>query len=159
MIGILSVDNSLPVVISFNKTYRLSGPCKLLRHCDGSWNFNMSLSGLYTAYKQGQRVSGSINGDTFIAWSLAPELSEIVIGRHYTRDVFLSFKDVMLIRYVHQWGGNIADRKWWEGTVNGIVEDWNSPNKLISQAEALGIAWVVLRPHKNGAVSCLKKSH
>ena len=73
-------------------------------------------------------------------------------------DYFLALKNTMLIRYVHAWGGQISDRKWWEGSINGDVEDWNSPNQLIKQAEKKGFAWVVLRYHKNGSVSCIKKS-
>ena len=72
---------------------------------------------------------------------------------------FSTLKNVMLIRYVHQWGGNFADRRWWEGTINGLLEDYNTPEQLIRQADAKGIAWVVLRHHKNGGISCIKKSN
>jgi hypothetical protein len=71
MIGILSAaDNGTPQVITDLGVFNLSG-CKLTKHTDGSWNFNMSLDGKYTAYKQGEEVSGMLSNDkTFIAWSL-----------------------------------------------------------------------------------------
>lgn len=86
------------------------------------------------------------------------DLSAVIVGKHVLADEFLRLKNVMIIRYVHSWGGQIADRKWWEGTINGEVEDWNSPNQLIKQAESKGVAWVKLRYHKNGKVSCVQKS-
>ena len=43
----------------------------MTKHTDGSWNFNMSLDGKYTAYKEGDEVSGMLSKNkTFIAWSL-----------------------------------------------------------------------------------------
>jgi hypothetical protein len=73
MIGILSVsDNSIPQVITDLGVFNLSS-CKLTKHTDGSWNFNMSLDGKYTAYKQGEEIVGMLSKDkTFIAWSLMP---------------------------------------------------------------------------------------
>lgn len=44
--------------------------CDLQRHSDGTWNLNMSISSKHTAYKEGQKVSGSIIGGKFYAWSL-----------------------------------------------------------------------------------------
>lgn len=44
--------------------------CKLTKHTNGSWNFNMSISSEYSAYKEGQRVNGDILGDKFCVWSL-----------------------------------------------------------------------------------------
>jgi len=71
MIGILSAsDNGKAQVITDIGVFNLSG-CKLTKHTDGSWNFNMSLDGKYTAYKQGEEVSGMLSKDKiFIAWSL-----------------------------------------------------------------------------------------
>jgi hypothetical protein len=73
MIGILSAaDNGTPQVITDLGVFNLSG-CKLTKHTDGSWNFNMSLDGKYTAYKQGEEIVGMLSKDkTFIAWSLMP---------------------------------------------------------------------------------------
>jgi hypothetical protein len=85
--------------------------------------------------------------------------SSIVIGKQVKVDDILRIKDVMIIRYVHSWGGNIADRKWWEGSINGEVEDWNSPKQLIKQAEIKGLPWLILRYHKNGLVSCVEKGN
>ena len=69
MIGILLGANKLPQVVTDIGVFNLSG-CKLTKHTDGSWNFNMTLDGKYTAYKEGDEVSGMISNDTFIAWSL-----------------------------------------------------------------------------------------
>lgn len=71
MIIVLSAsDNGIPQVITDSGVFNLSG-CKLTKHTDGSWNFNMSLDGKYTAYKEGDEVVGMLSKDkTFIAWSL-----------------------------------------------------------------------------------------
>ena len=71
MIGILSAsDNGIPQVITDSGVFNLSS-CKMTKHTDGSWNFNMSLDGKYTAYKEGDEVSGMLSKNkTFIAWSL-----------------------------------------------------------------------------------------
>lgn len=86
------------------------------------------------------------------------DLSAVIVGKHVLADEFLRLKNVMLIRYVRRWGGHPLDNKWWEGSINGEVEDWNSPKQLIKQAESKGLAWVVIRHHKNGKVSCVQKS-
>ncbi|RTK92882.1 MAG: hypothetical protein EKK64_11095 [Neisseriaceae bacterium] len=71
MTGILSVsDNEIPQVITNKCVFNLNN-CKLTKHANGNYNFNMSLDGKYTAYKEGDIVSGMLSKDkTFIAWSL-----------------------------------------------------------------------------------------
>lgn len=71
MVGTLSVsEDELPQVTTNNGVFNLSG-CNLTKHADGSWNFNMTLSGRYTTHKQGDEVNGAISKDkTFTAWSL-----------------------------------------------------------------------------------------
>lgn len=71
MTGILSVSNlNTPQVITDQGVVDLIG-CKLTKPTDGSWNFNMSLDGKYTTYKQGTEVSGVLlRATTFIAWSI-----------------------------------------------------------------------------------------
>lgn len=70
MKGQLTVVNNLPhVKADDGKNYQL-GCCKLTKHTNGSWNFNMSIGSIYTAYKQGKKVSGSLVGNTFYAWSI-----------------------------------------------------------------------------------------
>lgn len=86
------------------------------------------------------------------------DISAVIVGKHVLADEFLRLKNVMIIHYVHRWGGQLADRKLWEGTMNGDVEDWNSPKQLIKQAEREDVAWIVVRHHKNGKVSCVQKS-
>lgn len=61
------------------------------------------------------------------------DISAVIVGKHVLADEFLRLKNVMLIRYVHRWGGQLADRNRWEGTINGEVEDWNSVGQLIKQ--------------------------
>ena len=81
----------------------------------------------------------------------------IIIGKQMHAHEFMRLKNVMIIRHVHRWGGQIADRKFWEGSINGEVEDWNFPSELIKDAKASNIPFLVLRYHKNGKVSCVKK--
>lgn len=71
MVGTLLVsDNGTPQVITDSGVFNLSN-CKLTKHTNGSWNFNMSLDGKYTAYKEGDKVSGMLSKNkVFIAWSL-----------------------------------------------------------------------------------------
>lgn len=87
------------------------------------------------------------------------DISHIIVGKQVSSNIFMQLENVMLIRYVHAWGGQIADRKWWEGTINGEIEDWNSVEQLINKAQNKNIPWVVLRYHKNGKVSCINKSN
>lgn len=73
MNGILTVEKNIPMVKTHNGVYVLSG-CHLIKHSNGDWNFNMSLDGKYTAYKEGDKVSGMLSiSNTFIAWSLLKE--------------------------------------------------------------------------------------
>lgn len=71
MVGTLLVsDNGTPQVITDSGVFNLSN-CKLTKHTNGSWNFNMSLDGKYTAYKEGDKVNGMLSKNkVFIAWSL-----------------------------------------------------------------------------------------
>lgn len=62
--GVLSVFDDIPQVITDHDVYKLTG-CDLSKHTDGSWNFNMSLYGNHTAYKEGEEVSGALVAGKF----------------------------------------------------------------------------------------------
>ena len=93
-----------------------------------------------------------------ISMSYKMDISNIKLRERRKQEYFLRLRDVMIIRSI-TWAGHPRDAALWEGSVNGIVEDWNTPDSLIRQAERKGIAWVILRYHRNGYVSCVKKSN
>jgi len=65
---------------------------------------------------------------------------------------------VMRIEHAHRVGGQIADRHLWMGTINGEVEDYNSKDALIRQAEKAGLSWYVIRRHRGGGETVIAES-
>lgn len=53
----------------------------------------------------------------------------------------------LIIRHVHQWGGQILDRCFWEGVIEGENEvyDWDTKEHLIELAKRENMNWKVLR--------------
>ncbi len=65
---VVELPEPTPSASTSEGVFPLSG-CNLTKHTDGSWNLNMTISSEYTAYKEGQKVDGSIVGGKFYAWS------------------------------------------------------------------------------------------
>ena len=57
------------------------------------------------------------------------------------------FKDLVIIEYVHRWGGSFHDRSFWMATINYEVEDYHKEKTLIKMAEDMKKNWIVLRHH------------
>ncbi len=73
----------------------------------------------------------------------------------------MEFKEnTMIIEYPHRWGGQFEDKRCWMSRKQGTseVDDWHSVSHLIKNAEEDGFEWVVLRNHKDGTKSIIKKS-
>lgn len=70
MTGKLCVNEHTPSVEIHGEIYPLAS-CKLTKHTDGSWNFNMNLDGNYYAQKEGTRVQGFVTSGKFHALGLA----------------------------------------------------------------------------------------
>ncbi len=66
----------------------------------------------------------------------------------------------LIIRHVHQWGGQILDRCFWEGVIEGENEvyDWDTKDHLIELAKRENMNWKVLRQHRDGTVSVIEQS-
>lgn len=67
-------------------------------------------------------------------------------------------KNTMVIRHCHSWGGQPADRKFWEGQIGDEVHDWHTKDNLKKQAVSMGLKWVVIRQHRNGQISIMESS-
>lgn len=68
------------------------------------------------------------------------------------------FKDLVVIEYVHTWGGSFHDTKFWMATINYEVEDYHTKETLIKMAEDMGKNWIVLTHHKDKSISIPKYS-
>ena len=67
-------------------------------------------------------------------------------------------KDVVIIEYVHRWGGSFQDTCFWMATINGEVEDYHLKEVLIKEAEKNNRKWVVLRHHRDKTSSIAESS-
>ena len=50
--------------------------------------------------------------------------------------------DALIINYPHQWGGSFHERRYWQGTINGELEDWDSKQNLIKYAKSNGLSYI-----------------
>ena len=62
------------------------------------------------------------------------------------------------IEHAHRVGGHIGDRHLWMATINGEVEDYNSKDALIRQAEKASLSWYVVRHHRAGGETVVAES-
>ncbi len=69
-------------------------------------------------------------------------------------------KKILIIRHQHNIGGQIADRRFWEGAIEGETDvwDWHTKENLKKQAEEAGMGWRVLRYHRDGTISIMEES-
>ena len=58
-------------------------------------------------------------------------------------------RNIAIIEYPFNVGGQLADRWMWMMTINGEVEDYHKKENLIKQAEEKGINWIVIRRHES----------
>ncbi len=70
------------------------------------------------------------------------------------------YKKTLIIRHQHNIGGQIADRVFWEGRIEGTEEvyDWDTKKHLIELAERENMNWKVLRYHRNGTISVIQEN-
>lgn len=61
----------------------------------------------------------------------------------------INYPDIYVISYPFNRGGQLADRSYWLGEINGLVEDYNYKDALIYDSEKQNMGWVVLRMAKN----------
>ena len=66
-------------------------------------------------------------------------------------------RNVAIIEYPFNVGGQLADRFMWMMTINGEVEDYHKKENLINQAKEMGINWIVIRRHKDGTLTIMQK--
>lgn len=57
-------------------------------------------------------------------------------------------KNIAIIEYPFNVGGQLVDRWLWMMTINGVVKDYHTKEELIKQAKEKGINWIVIRRHK-----------
>lgn len=55
------------------------------------------------------------------------------------------------------WGGHFADRRLWMAEVDGEVLDYDTKDALIESAIGSGLHYVVLRVHRDGSASVIRK--
>ena len=67
-------------------------------------------------------------------------------------------RDVVIIEYVHRWGGQFQDTRFWMATINGDVEDYHLKEVLIKEATKRNRKWVVLRHHRDKTSSIIECS-
>lgn len=69
-------------------------------------------------------------------------------------------KKCLLITHDHSLGGQIADRMFWTGIIEGETEVWDFglKHQLKEQAIDCGMDYKVLRRHRGGKISVLENS-
>jgi len=69
-------------------------------------------------------------------------------------------KKCLIIKHDHSVGGQIADRMFWCGIIEGTQDVWDYglKHQLIEQALYCGMDYKVLRMHRNGKISIMETS-
>lgn len=65
----------------------------------------------------------------------------------------------LVIRHAHSFGGQIMDRMFWCGIIEGEVDVWDYglKNQLKEQAISCGMGYKVIRCHRNGELSIVEQ--
>ena len=74
-------------------------------------------------------------------------------------DRHATFPGVVIVSYPFRWGGCPADRRMWMAELNGSVWDYDAQDALVARSLEDGLPVVVLRVHRDGTASVVRRLH